>query len=667
MRLGVCYHPEQWQEEQWKIDARSMRDLGLRIVRIGEFSWNKIEPSQGSFQWKWLDTLIESLSTEGLQIVLSTPVSNPPAWLWEAMEEIILNSKHANHQNNSSTQQLCPNHPFFKELTYSLISEMAKRYGTNPAVIGWQINEEPGFQECDRCQCEYCNRNYRSWLQQKYESLDNLNQSWGTSLWSQPIIGWEQIFLPSQLNRAKNPASQIDLKRYYSESVMKFLKFQTDIIRPQAPSQFITYDSSFNCDDVDFFQLGQELNLASWSSYPTFDAEQMTPGLYSHTSEIPDFVYDIGDPYITGFFHRWVHGIKHEPFWVMEQQCGQVDFGKINTGIRFGALRLWTWHAVSCGAEAILFSKWRAARFTENQFSAGILRHDGTPDLGYQEISNMLPELPVLLQLDEETVPAQVAILISYDDLWALGMQPHSVNYSYRRMIFNYYRVLTSLGILVDITSIESNLSEYRLIIAPGLFLSDEKIVSKLEAYVAQGGVVLFGARSGVKNKSNIVIEDSFPGLLTNLVGAQVHSWQALPEEVRFRIRSDISGLGGDAGVWIEAIHPEEDEGVNVLSRYLGGPLAGKACFTEHPFGAGNVYYLGFYPTFEQLKAILKYLIQHEGCGTILDLPDGVIVNQRGNHRVAFNFTRNEKAFVLDDKLITLPPRDFRYFLRDWN
>lgn len=667
MRLGVCFYPEQWPEKRWSLEAKKMRDLGLRIVRTGEFAWNKIEPNQGDYQWNWFDSMLETFVNEGLQVVISTPVSHPPDWLIQTMG---LNASNADDMNSSQVagkKPFCFNHPLFKEFTFTLISEMAKRYGSNPAVIGWQINREPEFGQEANCACDYCVRNFQNWLQLTYGSIDHLNTAWGTPLWGNPYTSWDQVLISNQLINFRFPSYQLDLKRFRSESAIKFIKFQIDTIHSLTLHQFVTHNVDVSQNQINTFHLGKYLDHSSWSSFPTQISEKNASSLYSTNDIIPDFVYDIGDPYITGFYHSWIRGLKNAPYWVMEQQVGNATGGIVNTGIRMGAIRLWTWHAVSCGAEAVIFSRWLPPRFTYDQLSAGILRHDGTPDLGYQEISNMLPEIPILMTLDEDAISPKVALMIQYDDLWALSNQQHTIHYSYLSLVFSYYRVLTSLGVTVDITSIENNLSDYRLIILPSFYLTDPVLVARIEGYVAQGGAVLFGIRSGFKDLNNNVVEQPLPGLLSNLVGARIHSWQSLPEEVRFRIRSDISGLGGDVGTWIEAIEPEEDEGVNILARYLGGPLAGKPAFTKHPFGAGNVYYLGFYPTTDQLRSILRHLVQTEGSGNILDLPEGVVVNQRGNHRVAFNFTRTEKAFVMDDKLVTLPPRDFRYFLRDWN
>ena len=665
MRLGVCYYPEQWPEERWTVDAKLMHDLGLKIVRIGGFSWSKVEPQKGNFQWTWLDKLIQTFSSEGLDVVLSTPTAKPPIWLINENPDILVKSENTFGKDLKSKLNICVNNPIYIEFTFNLVSELSKRYGGNTKIIGWQIDNKFHIDKKSRCFCEHCSKKFRQWLKDKYISLDKLNNDWGTVYWGESFIDWDQFSPIEHLNGFVNPSYQLDFQRFCSDSIIKFQKLQIDTIRAYTTNQFVTHNFSFTNYEIDFYRLGMDLDFVSWNSYPTGQADTLSSYLYGPKEQVPEFVYDLGDPYVTGFLHNCARGFKNSQFWVMEQQCGHIDWGNINPGIRIGAIRLWTWHAVTCGAESILFSRWRSPRYSSDQLEAGILRHDGTPANGFHEIANMLPEAPVLVQIDEIPLVTKVAILTKYDDLWALNEETHRKDLSYLRLVFRYYRVLTSLGVSVDINPYETNFSDYRLLIVPILYLSDATLVSKLEAFVAQGGSVLFGPRSGFKNESNVVVEEPLPGLLLNLVGGKISNWQTLPEFVRFSIRSEISELSGDVSVWIEAIIPEENEAVNILARYLGGPLSGRAAMTVHSFGAGNTYYLGFYPNLEQLKAIIKYLIQHEGCGNVLDLPDGVIVSQRGNNRVAFNFTRNEKTFVLDDELVTLPPRDFRFNIRD--
>jgi beta-galactosidase len=296
-----------------------------------------------------------------------------------------------------------------------------------------------------------------------------------------------------------------------------------------------------------------------------------------------------------------------------------------------------------------------------------LLKHDGWVDMGYKEISNLLPEAPVMQQLRDEPLSSPVAILTRFDDLWAIKIQPHRKDYDYLRTTFSFYRALVELGINADLVPYDADLSQYHLVIAPLMFIGDPDIIARLEAYVARGGSLLLGPRSGSKNESNVMVNEPLPGLLRSLVGGTISDWQSLPSDVQFAIRSEIPGLYGDVGIWTESIQPDDNEIVNILSRYLGGPMSGRAAITDHDFGAGKVYYLGFYPNHEQLKSILKFFMKSLNYESILDLPDGVVVIQRGHHRIAFNFTRNEKTFVLDDQMVTLVPRDIRFFLRDWS
>ncbi|PKO15387.1 MAG: beta-galactosidase [Chloroflexi bacterium HGW-Chloroflexi-10] len=667
MRLGVCYYPEHWPESLWQQDADMMRELGLKIVRLGESSWAKLEPTPAHYNWDWLDRIVQILHTAGMEIVLGTPTAAPPPWLIQQDLKKFSEVGNGQHRKIGSRRHFCANNSAYQEHTRKIITALADRYGKHPAVIGWQIDNEFGTDPTAVCYCNECVEKFRSWLQGRYRNLETLNESWGTVLWSQSFSDWSEIFPPNQMSAENNPSHVLDYARFSSDSWIAYCNLQADILRTYTHQQFITHSINHDSTHVDAFQLSKMLDFVAWNSFPTGDAEKLSLLLYAPWDSVPETAYDVGDPYITGFFHAWTHGVKNAPFWIMEQQCGHINWGEINPGLRSGTVRLWTWHAIACGAEAVMYYHWRASRFAQEQFQSGILTHDGSPDMGYQDIISFLPEGPVLQQLKEEALSSSVAILTRYEDLWALEDQPHRIGFDYRRLLFAYYRVLTALGINVDLLPEDSDISEYRLVLAPLLYLNTSTVVNHLEAYVARGGTLLLGARSGMKTESNLVVEDSLPGLLRGLVGASVGGWQSLPDDVHFSIRSEIPGLGGEVGFWIEAIHPDENEAVNALVRYMGGPLAGKIAMTEHAYGAGSVYYLGFYPLYDQLKAILKYLSHSVRNNNTHDLPDGVIVKQRGNHRIAFNFTRNEKTFVLDDKLITLPPRDFRFFLRDWS
>lgn len=666
MKLGVCYYPEQKPENFWQTEAHSMSELGLRIVRIGEFAWFKMEPEKGNYQLDWLDRIIEILNHEGLQVVLCTPTSAPPSWMIFENPDILPVGENGVRKNFGSIRHYCPNNYTYHEYTRNMVTELAQRYGNNPGVIGWQVDNEFGAHRSVRCYCDRCIAEFREWLKKRYETIENLNDSWGTVFWSQVYSDWTEIYPPNQTVAPANPTQILDYQRFSSDSFVNFQKIQVEILKEKTKGQFITHNPNLVDFELDIHELRNNVDFLSLNSFPTGLEEKFSQRLYAPWDSIPDFSYDVGDPYITGFFHALIRG-KANPFWVMQQQVGQTNWAEINPGIRPGTIRLWTWHAVASGADTVVYSRWRATRFAQESYQSGLLKQDGSADIGYREIANILPEAPVLQQLRDEPLNSQVAILTSFDDLWAIKIQPHRKDYDYLRTVFAYYRAITELGISADIVSAQTDLSDYRFVIAPLLFINKTETIERLEAYVARGGSLLLGARSGSKNETNTLDDEPLPGQLRALVGGIIDDWQSLPSDVQFSIRSEIPGLYGDVGFWTESIHPDDNEIVNILARYLGGPYSGRAAITDHDFGAGSVYYLGFYPNHEQLKSILKYLLNSVHCDGILDLPDGVIVIQRGNNLIAFNFTRNERTFLMDDKMITLSPKDIKFFLRDWS
>ena len=667
MKLGVCYYPELWTEDQWLDDAQKMQKLGLSIIRIGEFAWYRLEPSPGKYDWDWLDKILQIMANVGLEVVLSTPTAVPPVWLLHQNPDILSVNAIGIRNKIGGQGSFCYYHPLLLERARSIVSAMIDRYWEDTNIIGWQIDNRLGNSSGMDCYCDICSNKFRNWLQTRYGELSTLNTIWGTAVSGQFYSDWDEVDFPGSNFSKTNPAMVLDYQRFRSNSLINFQNMQIEIIKSKTKNQFVTHNISFQNQNIDNFQMGKNLDWISFNSFPTAQAELMSSVLYAPWEIVHEYAYDVGDPYITGFLQSLTYGIKNKPFWVMEQQCGQTNLAEINPGIRAGAIRLWSWHAVASGAEAVIYDRWRASRVGQEQYQAGLLLSDGSADIGYQEVVNLVAEAPVVSQLSDEPLTSNIAILTNYEDYWAISRQAHRKDFDYWRVLFGYYLAFTSLGISVDFVPPDRNLENYRLVIAPLMYLTDEKRVFQLELFAARGGTVLFGVRSGFVNESNVENDKPLPGLLRGLVGATITEWQSLPDEVRFSIRSDLPGLGGDAGIWIELINPDEDEAVNVLARYLGGPLSGKAAFIEHDFGAGSVYYLGFYPSKDQLKSLLRYLIKRVGSSDLLDLPDGVILKHRGNNRIAFNFTRNEKTFVLDDKMITLPPRDFRFFLRDWS
>jgi beta-galactosidase len=656
MKLGVCYYPEQWPEERWPVDARLMIEAGLELVRIAEFAWAKMEPSPGTYDWDWLDRAIDTLAGAGLQIILGTPTATPPAWLTQAYPDSLRVDANGRRRKHGSRRHACINHGAYRDHSRRIVRAMADRYGRDPRMIGWQIDNEFGGGKTARCYCAACATGFRRWLRDRYLTLDALNEAWGTVFWSQTYSNWEQIQLPDEAIDKANPSQELDFYRFASISYVEFQQQQVDILKTNTPS-FITHNFMGLYRDLDQFDLARPLDFVTWDNYPTGNPDRWRSILYPPGRDMarndPLYAYDAGDPIITGMAHALTRGLKGVPFWIMEQQCGLINWGEVNPGIRPGTTRLWTWHALAEGAEACLYFRWRPTLFAQEQYHSGLLRHDGEPAQGLRDVESMRAERDLMAAVAAEPWRAEVAMLFDFDDLWAVELHPQRSGFHYLRHLFVFYEVLQKLGVAVDLVPHQADLSGYKMVLSPTLHLPDEAVVNHLSHYVSGGGTLLLGVRSGFKTPTNRVTDQSLPGLLRELAGLVVSSWQSLPDGAAVRFATDIPGLDGEATVWFETLEPET---ATVIGRYE----TGEAALCERALDGGRVMTLGWYPTPEQAKALVDHLLARCGVSSVATPPPGCLVFRRGSYAIGLNFSDRMQSIEMVGTRIDLPPRAVR-------
>jgi beta-galactosidase len=665
MQLGVCYYPEQWPRERWPVDARLMRQAGISLVRIAEFAWAAMEPREGAFTWGWLDQAVEVLAAEGLQVILGTPTASPPPWLCRAHPDILPVDAQGRRRRHGSRRHYCANSESYRQHTVRIVAAMATRYGRHPFVVGWQVDNEFGCHGTARCYCEACATAFRHWLETKYKTIHDLNTAWGNVFWSQTYGDWREIELPNLTIAEPNPSHALDYYRFSSDSFASYQQLQLSVLEPLIPErQIVTTNFMSQFTDLNYQDLARPLHLVSMSSYPTGHAES-NPSFYAPHSGRPPCAYDVGDPYVTGFGHTLMRGFKPDrPFWVMEQQCGHVNWGAYNTGVRPGTVRLWTWHALASGAEAVLYFRWRAGLYAQEQFHSGLLHHDATPAVGYTDLEAMRADRSLMSEVACSKHEAQIALLLDYDSLWAIQLQPHHRDFDYMRSLFVYYRALQHLGLPADILSMAADLSPYKMVIAPTASLATEQVAGSLKAFAEAGGTVLIGVRSGVKTTSNQFTDLPLPGVLRDLVGATVSDWHSLPPGIGYDLESSIPGLVGPATVWAEALDPPttdpQSTGIDleVLARYSAGPFSSYAALTELKVGAGRALYLGWHPDGRQAEALLSHLAAQAGVLPLAAVPDGLVVSQRGPHLILLNFTDEPLKATVQGRAVMVGPRD---------
>jgi len=665
MKLGVCYYPEHWPQARWPIDAALMRQVGLSLVRIGDFAWGLIESREGEVSWNWLDQAIQVLAAQDLQIILCTPTASPPPWLCRAYPDILPVDVQGRRRRYGGRRHYCPNSPTYQKHSVRIVTALGSRYGKHPAVVGWQIDNEFGCHDTSRCYCDNCASAFRSWLEVKYKTIDALNEAWGTVFWSQIYNEWSEIDPPNLTIADPNPSHLLDYYRFSSDSIVTYQQLQISILQEYTSGhQIFTTNYMNRFTDLNYFDLAGPLDLVTMSSYPTGHAESRSTQ-YLSSSIQPVFDYDVGDPYITGLGYVLMRGFKNQrPFWVMEQQCGHVNWSKYNTGIRPGTVRLWTWLAVCSGAEAVLYFRWRAGLYAQEQLHSGLLNHDASPAVGYADLEVIKEERTLLNEISAAPFEAQIAILLDFDALWALRFQPHNYEIDYLRLLFVYYRALQRLGISVDVISKDADLSSYKLLITPTAYLATEKLAHALMDFVQAGGTVLLGPRSGFKNINNLVTDQPLPSVFREMAGVSVINWHSLPPNTSYEISSNIHGLGGSTTIWAEALTPLvpnlnlSDPDLKILAEYTSGPFISCAALTEHKIGTGKALYLGWFPEDDQTEALMSFLASQVGVIPIEDIPEGLVIFQRSYYLILLNFSETSLTMTFKGRDLLVRSRD---------
>jgi len=619
--FGVDYYPEHWPEERWPIDAGLMVEAGFNITRLAEFAWSRLEPQEGTFDFAWLDRAIDVLSRHDIRVILGTPTASPPAWLMESQPELYRVDEQGRRLTFGNRREYCPNHPLYHEHTTAIVNAMAEHYVDHRAVVGWQVDNEFG----DRCYCPVCRTAFQAWLRERYGTLGALNDAWGTIFWSHVYTDWSQIPVPLSVGGSPNPGLGLDFARFASDSYVRYQQLQVDLLRARTSRQFVTHNfMGFKYDRINYFDLARPLDFVTWDNYPRTQ--------WSLNADV--------DPSSAALAAATMRGLKQQPFWVMEQQAGSGGWEIVSVAPRPGELRLWSYQQIAHGADAIIFFRWRTARYGTEQYWHGLLDHDGTPGRRYKEIAQMGAEVKQVGDaLLGTRTHAQVAMLLSYDSRFAFQVQPNNPGYDYAAHFHDVYRAFHDRNIAVDVASPVDDLSAYKLVVAPPLYVLSEDVAANLHSYVRGGGTLVCFFRSGVKDEANAIVNRRLPGLLAELCGTEVVEYDSLPSGVTNDIEWQIPGLDrivqGAAYAWADILAPTTAE---VIARYTQDFYSGRPAITINRYGEGKAVYVGAAMDAAAQQMLVRWLLPEAGLTPDVSAPQGVeVVLREGNgHRLLF-------------------------------
>lgn len=562
--VGVAWYPEQWPESRWDVDLALMKDTGFNTVRIGEFAWSRMEPVEGQFDFTWMDRAVAAAKRHGFMIVIGTPSAAPPAWLTQKYPDTLRVDENGARAGHGGRRHFSFASARYRDLSRRIAVEMAKRYGNDPAVVGWQIDNEVGPPSFDPESVAA----WHAFLKARYGSIDTLNQRWATQYWSQHYNDFGQI--PLHATGQQNPGLLLDFKHFTSATWTDYVQNQVRAIRPLIDSRaFVTTNTMFWNAGFDHFQMHRDLDIASWDNY-------IQEGR-------PDWVAN-------GANHDLVRGYKQRNFWLMETQPGRVDWAPVNRSLDPGQTREMAWQAVSHGADAILYWQWRSPANGQEVYHGAVLGQDGLPNPVHGEIAQLAKELTAAAPLLADTRPvARVGMLFSYDSRWAIDLQRHNKAFDPIKSFTDTYRPLRTGSQGVHILSADDDLSAYPLVVAPNLNVITQAQAKRLAAYVRAGGQLVLGVRSGMKDDANALWPQRQPGPLADLLGAQVEQYYALDTSVGVR-----GAIVGTASIWAEDIKPLASD-VEILATYdnPGGWLDGKPALVTRKVGKGRFTYLG--------------------------------------------------------------------------
>jgi beta-galactosidase len=622
--LGTAWYPEQWPESCWDADLALMQQAGVRMVRVGEFAWSRMEPSEGQYDLDWLDHAITAAAKHGIYIVLATPTPTPPAWMTQKYPEILRMSEDGRLAEHGNRQHFNFASPKYWELTRGISEQMSKRFGHNRWVLGWQIDNEYAEETYDPA----TKAQFQQWLKARYGTLENLNARWTTAYWSETFFDWSQIPIQTKYG---NPGLLLSWKRLVSDTWRSYQKNQLDVIRANSdPKQFITTNTMGWFDGYDHYTVTQDLDLASWDDYVG----------RGHL-----------DPAANGAAHDLTRGFKRKNFWVMETQPGSVNWANINNSLDKGEVRAMAWHAIGHGADTVSYWQWRSALNGQEQYHGTIVGADGTPVPLFAEVQQIGAEFAkASLALTGTSVKSDVAILHSYDSRWAIGWQKHNGRYDPVAEIVSYYKPLRAISQSVDVIAPTAPLSQYKLVVAPGLNVLSDSAEKNLITYVQQGGHLVFGQRSGMKDDDNSLQTQRQPGPLVDLLGGRVEQYYALVDPVPVQGKFGP----GQGQLWAEVLSTKDSK-TEVLETYgpSNGWLDGQPAAITRPVGKGRITYIGAWLVEANMANAAKWMTDVSGVRPVLgSVPNGVEVCPRyGDHGTVFILVNLSKA----EQSVSLP------------
>ncbi|WP_028551236.1 beta-galactosidase [Paenibacillus sp. UNC451MF] len=625
---GGDYNPDQWPREIWDEDMRLFKLAGIDVATVAVFSWALLQPDEVTYDFTWLDEILDKMAQNGVYACLATSTAAVPAWMAKRYPDVLRVTSDGKQRKFGGRHNFCPSSPSYRRFSRLMARKMAERYGNHPALAVWHVNNEYG----GSCYCNQCEKAFRVWLKKRYGTLDAVNKAWNTRFWGHTFHDWDEIVLPSALTEQLGDGKttfqgiSLDYNRFNSDALLECYQAEYEELKAVTPHIKVTTNLMGTFKPLDYFKWAKSMDIVSWDNYPRYD----TPVS------------------VTAMRHDLMRGLKDgEPFMLMEQTPSQQNWQAYNSLKRPGVMRLWSYQAVARGADTVMFFQLRRSMGACEKYHGAVIEHVGHEHTRvFRECAQLGDELQRLGDtLLDSRLDSKVAILFDWDNWWAVEMSSGpSKELKYVDEMMKYYKALFDHNIQVDLIGEDTPLDSYQIVIAPLLYMVKPGFAKKLEYYVQQGGRFVTTFFSGIVNENDLVTLGGYPGELRSLLGIWAEEIDALPPEASNDMVMTTSFGELDAGstygcrLLCDLIH---SEGAEVLAEYGSDFYQGMPVLTRNRFGQGEAWYVATSPNAEFMDRLLLSICRDSGIEPLLHAPEGIEVTRRTKQGQQFTFVLN--------------------------
>ncbi len=641
MLLGVDYYPEQWDPSLMDSDMDTMLEMGCNVIRIAEFSWHLMEKTEGQYDFSFFDNVIAKAKKKGLKVILGTPTATIPAWLAHKHPDILSEFEGGKKRAFGGRHVYCFNSPAMYAYSEKIIRAMAEHYRDETQVAAWQIDNELGHEGSDVCYCPQCRKAFQRYLEEKFEgSIDRLNDTYGTTFWSQEYNCFEEIPLPEETITTHNPALRIDWERFRSKSIVDFINFQARILREVIPHALVMHDFPGGGLDkhVDYSETARNLDLAAYNNYPVWGGQKEPIA-----------------PHEIAFGLDYIRGLKQQNFWITEAIMGAQGHDVTGFLPRPNQAKMWSYQGMAHGCESMMYFRYRGATKGAEQFCYGILDADNIKGRKFREVQSFFTDIRNYEKAMESPIRSEVAIVYDYDSLASFRIQRQSILLDCQGEMKKLYKAFFDVNVPVDVIPSSADISKYKVVLLPQMIIARPEFQNRVKDFVNAGGTLVLTYRNAVKDvDNNLPFGENVPVGYRELAGVTVAETESLQEILAFPLigQGAFEGESGQGGIFRDMLEVTDAQ---VLYHYGDAFYTRYAAVTRKQHNKGMVYYLGC-ALDEAVTAKIMGTILADSHIDVIPSDSGVEVVLRGGAQQRVRMLINHNAFEASAGDITLEP-----------